>query len=51
VLLSAAAAAAAGDTPRADPARIAALKQAVQAGTYKVDLDKLAGRIVDEEKR
>jgi flagellar biosynthesis anti-sigma factor FlgM len=50
VQLSAAGAAATQGARPADPARIASLKAAVQDGTYKPDLDKLAGNIVAEDK-
>ena len=50
VQLSAAGAAASQGARPADPARIASLKAAVQDGTYKPDLDKLAGNIVAEDR-
>nr|HEX4316692.1 flagellar biosynthesis anti-sigma factor FlgM [Kofleriaceae bacterium] len=50
VQLSAAGAAASSSrTSAADPKRLASIKAAIQSGTYPVDLDKLAGKIVDED--
>ena len=48
VELSAAGAAASSGAPT-DPAKIASLKAAVQAGTYTPDTEKLANALVDEE--
>ena len=50
VQLSAAGAAAAQGARPADAARIASLKAAVQDGSYKPDLDKLAANIVAEDR-
>jgi flagellar biosynthesis anti-sigma factor FlgM len=48
-LSAAGAAASTAGTSSTDPARIAQLKAAVQSGSYKPDLEKLASAIVNEE--
>lgn len=38
-----------GEVSAANAARIAQIREAIRTGTYPIDLDKLASRIVDDE--
>lgn len=51
VKLSAAATSAAqsAEPKAADPARLATIKMQIEKGTYPIDLDKLASRIVEDD--